>query len=137
VIPATAHAVFNIRFNDCWTGAGLRRWLDERLAAIGGDYTLEAKISGESFLVGEGTLSHALAAAIQDVTGRTPEFSTTGGTSDARFIQACCPLAEFGLVGRTMHQADERVDLADLAALTEIYRRFLDRYFGPAPDASG
>ena len=74
-------------------------------------------------------LSDCLAEAIRRVTGRTPELSTTGGTSDARFIRAHCPVAEFGLVGLTMHKVDERVDLADLAALTEIYRTFLDLFF--------
>jgi succinyl-diaminopimelate desuccinylase len=121
--------VFNIRFNDCWTGDGLRRWLGARLDEIGGDYTLEVTVSGESFLASTGTVGDTLAAAIRKVTARTPEFGTAGGTSDARFIQACCPLAEFGLVGVTMHQADERVDLADLAGLTDIYHRFLEMYF--------
>jgi succinyl-diaminopimelate desuccinylase len=129
VIPGEARAVFNIRFNDRWTGETLRRWLGTRLDEIGGDYTLEVRASGEAFLVPPGTISDTLAAAIRQVTGRTPEFSTTGGTSDARFIQACCPLAEFGLVGQTMHKADERVSLADLAGLTEIYRNFLDLFF--------
>jgi succinyl-diaminopimelate desuccinylase len=129
VIPGEACAVFNIRFNDRWTGASLQRWLGARLDAIGGDYRLEVTMSGESFLVPPGAVGDTLAAAIRKVTGRSPEFSTTGGTSDARFIQACCPLAEFGLVGVTMHQADERVDLADLARLTEIYHSFLDMYF--------
>jgi succinyl-diaminopimelate desuccinylase len=129
VIPGEARAVFNIRFNDRWTGESLKQWLVTRLDDIGGDYTLAATVSGESFLMPPGRVSDTLAAAIQQVTGRTPEFSTTGGTSDARFIRACCPLVEFGLVGQTMHQADERVDLADLALLTEIYRNFLDLFF--------
>ena len=129
VIPATAHAVFNIRFNDRWTSGALKDWLIQRLDAIGGDYTLDIKVSGESFLVPSSALSDCLSEAIRRVTGRTPEYSTTGGTSDARFIQAYCPVAEFGLVGRTMHKADERVPLADLAALTEIYRTFLGLYF--------
>jgi succinyl-diaminopimelate desuccinylase len=129
VIPAEARAVFNIRFSDRWTGESLKRWLAERLDAAGGVYALEATISGESFLVAPGAVSEALAEAIRRVTGRTPELSTTGGTSDARFIQAYCPVAEFGLVGQTMHKADERVDLADLTALTEIYRTFLDLFF--------
>jgi succinyl-diaminopimelate desuccinylase len=129
VIPGEARAVFNIRFNDCWTGDGLQRWLGARLDEIGGDYTLEATVSGEAFLVSPAAVGDTLAAAIRKVTGRTPEFSTAGGTSDARFIQACCPLAEFGLVGVTMHQVDERVELADLAGLTDIYRSFLDLYF--------
>jgi succinyl-diaminopimelate desuccinylase len=129
VIPGEARAVFNIRFNDCWTGDSLRRWLRARLDEVGGDYSLDVTVSGAAFLVSSGAVGDTLAAAIRKVTGRTPEFSTTGGTSDARFIQAYCPLAEFGLVGATMHQADERVDLADLARLTEIYHSFLDMYF--------
>ena len=131
VIPAEARAVFNIRFNDCWTGESLQHWLTERLDAAGGGgrYTLDVSISGESFLVPPGIVSAPLDEAIRRVTGRTPEFSTTGGTSDARFIHTYCPVAEFGLVGQTMHKVDERVDLADLAALTEIYRTFLDLFF--------
>ncbi|MGH7030154.1 MAG: succinyl-diaminopimelate desuccinylase, partial [Stellaceae bacterium] len=129
VIPAEARAVFNIRFSDCWTGESLKRWLAERLDAVGGRYALEVMVSGEAFLVAPGGVSRALSEAIRRVTGRTAELSTTGGTSDARFIQAYCPVAEFGLVGQTMHKADERVDLADLAALTEVYRIFLDLFF--------
>ena len=130
VIPARARAVFNIRFSDCWTGESLKHWLADRLDAVGGRYALEVTVSGESFLAPPGMVSAPLAEAIRRVTGRTPEFSTTGGTSDARFIHTYCPVAEFGLVGQTMHKADERVDLADLAALTEIYRTFLDLFFG-------
>jgi len=130
VIPAGARAVFNIRFSDRWTGETLKQWLVERLDAVGGHYALDVTVSGESFLVAPGIVSEPLAEAIRRVTGRTPELSTTGGTSDARFIHAYCPVAEFGLVGQTMHKADERVDLADLAALTEIYRTFLDLFFG-------
>jgi len=129
VIPAAARAVLNIRFNDCWTSDKLRRWLTEKLDAVGGRYTLDISVSGESFLVAPGPLSDRLADAIRHVTGRTPELSTTGGTSDARFIQAYCPVVEFGLVGQTMHKVDERVDLADLAALTEIYYAFLSLFF--------
>src|SRR5205823_9135356 len=129
VIPANARATFNIRFNDCWTSRTVQHWLAERLDGVGGHYTLEVPVSGESFLVPPGAVGHRLAEAIRRVTGRTPEFSTTGGTSDARFIQAYCPVAEFGLVGLTMHKVDERVELSDLAALTEIYRTFLDLFF--------
>jgi len=129
VIPATAHAVFNIRFNDRWTSGALKDWLIQRLDAIGGDYTLDIKVSGESFLVPSSALSDCLSEAIRRVTGRTPEYSTTGGTSDARFIQAYCPVAEFGLVGQTMHKVDERVELCDIAGLTQIYRTFLGLYF--------
>jgi succinyl-diaminopimelate desuccinylase len=129
VIPATAGAVFNIRFNDRWTSQKLEHWLRERLDTVGGRYALDLSVSGESFLVGPGPLTERLTEAIRRVTGRTPELSTTGGTSDARFIQAYCPVAEFGLVGQTMHKMDERVELSDLADLGEIYHAFLDLFF--------
>src|SRR5438132_738691 len=125
VIPASAQAVFNIRFNDHWTSEKLKRWIIERLDGVGGHYSLDIRVSGESFLIPPGAIGDRLAEAIRRVTGRTPEFSTTGGASDARFIQAYCPVAEFGLVGLTMHKIDERVDLGDLAQLTEIYHTFL------------
>jgi succinyl-diaminopimelate desuccinylase len=131
VIPASAQAVFNIRYNDRWTGEALKAWLAERLNAVGGRYTLDVAVSGEAFLVAPGAIGERLAEAVRRVTGKTPEFSTTGGTSDARFIRACCPVAEFGLVGQRAHQVDERVALADLAALTEIYQTFLGLYFDP------
>jgi succinyl-diaminopimelate desuccinylase len=129
VIPASARAVFNIRFNDRWTGETMQRWLAERLDRVGGRYELDVSVSGESFLVPPGAIGERLAEAVRRVTGRTPDFSTTGGTSDARFIRSCCPVAEFGLVGQTAHQVDERVSLADLAALTEIYDTFLGLFF--------
>jgi succinyl-diaminopimelate desuccinylase len=129
VIPANAQAVFNIRFNDYWTSAKLKRWVTERLDGVGGHYSLDIRVSGESFLIPPSVIGDRLAAAIGRVTGRTPEFSTTGGTSDARFIQAYCPVAEFGLVGLTMHQIDERVALTDLVALTDIYHAFLGLFF--------
>src|SRR5690242_10212463 len=129
VIPATARAVFNIRYNDCWTSEKIERWLRQRFDEVGGHYTLDISVSGESCLGMPGMLSDRLAEAIQRVTGRTPELSTAGGTSDARFIQAHCPVAEFGLVGLTMHKVDERVELSDLAALTAIYRTFLSLFF--------
>ncbi len=132
VIPGIARAAFNIRFNDRWTSDALKAWVAERLDAVGTPYRLAWEVSGESFLVPPGRISECLADAIREVTGRTPELSTTGGTSDARFIHAYCPVAEFGLVGQTMHKVDERADLADIAALTAIYGRFLDRFFGPA-----
>jgi succinyl-diaminopimelate desuccinylase len=129
VIPATARAVFNIRFNDCWTSRKLERWVRSRLDEVGGDFALDFSVSGESFFTAPGRLSDRLAEAIRRVTGRTPQLSTTGGTSDARFIQAHCPVAEFGLVGLTMHKVDERVGLSDIAALTAIYHTFLDLFF--------
>jgi succinyl-diaminopimelate desuccinylase len=97
---------------------------------VGGAYQLDVEISGESFLTPPGRLSDMLVGAIRKVTGRTPELSTTGGTSDARFIRTACPVAEFGLVGQSMHKADERAALADLDALTEIYLAVLQDYFG-------
>ena len=133
VIPATARAAFNIRFNDCWTSSKLERWLRQRLDEAGGRYTLDISVSGEAFVVAPGRLSDCLAEAIRRITGRTPELSTTGGTSDARFIRAYCPVAEFGLVGLTMHKVDERVELSDLAALTAIYHTFLDLFFDRPP----
>jgi succinyl-diaminopimelate desuccinylase len=132
VIPGSARATFNIRFNDLWTSDKLKAWVAERLAAAGGEYRLAWEVSGESFLVPPGRVSDCLTAAIGAVTGRTPELSTTGGTSDARFIQAYCPVAEFGLVGQTMHKADERVEIADIGQLTAIYEAFLDRFFETA-----
>jgi len=129
VIPATARASFNIRFNDGWTGARLDQWLRETLDRIGGRYALETRISGESFLTPPGAIAALIADAAEQVTGRRPEFSTTGGTSDARFINRVCPVAEFGLVGLTMHKADEAVPVADLEALTRIYQGVLERFF--------
>ena len=132
VIPGVAKATFNIRFNDVWSSARLKDWVKQTLDAVDPNYTLAWEVSGESFLVPPGRVSDCLSAAIHAVTGRTAELSTTGGTSDARFIQAYCPVAEFGLVGATMHKVDERVDLADITGLTAIYRSFLDRFFGNA-----
>jgi succinyl-diaminopimelate desuccinylase len=130
VIPGTARATFNIRFNDLWTSAKLKQWVADRLSRADSPYDLKWEISGESFLVPPGVVSDCLTAAIGKVTGRTPELSTTGGTSDARFIHALCPVAEFGLVGQTMHKVDERVPVADIEQLAEIYVTFLDRFFG-------
>lgn len=129
VIPGKARAVFNIRFNDQWTSAKLKEWLTQKLDAVGGRYELEIQVSGESFLTPPGEVSDILTRAIGQVTGLTPDLSTTGGTSDARFIHRFCPVAEFGLVGLTMHKVDERAPVADLVALTAIYRAALELYF--------
>ena len=131
VVPGLARATFNIRFNDRWTSATLKSWVADKLATVGGKVKLAWEISGESFLVPPGPVSECLSAAIGAVTGRVPELSTTGGTSDARFIHTHCPVAEFGLVGLTMHKADERVEIADIARLTAIYEAFLERFFAP------
>jgi succinyl-diaminopimelate desuccinylase len=132
VIPGKAQAVFNIRFNDQWTSQKLEAWLREKLDTADGRYELAIQVSGESFLTPPGEVSDMLERAIAKVTGLKPELSTTGGTSDARFIHKYCPVAEFGLVGLTMHKVDERAPVADLAALTEIYRTALELYFAKA-----
>jgi succinyl-diaminopimelate desuccinylase len=129
VIPGQAKATFNIRFNDLWTSDKLKAWVTKRLQEVGGKYALVWEVSGESFLVPPGLVSSLLTEAIGAVTGRTPELSTTGGTSDARFIHAYCPVAEFGLVGQTMHKADERVEIADIGQLAAIYETVLERFF--------
>ncbi|HMA50446.1 MAG TPA: succinyl-diaminopimelate desuccinylase [Magnetospirillaceae bacterium] len=130
VIPAQGCAKMNVRFNDLHRGADIEAWLRRKCDSVGGAYELEVEISGESFLTPPGQLSDMLVRAIKSVTGRTPDLSTTGGTSDARFIKNACPVAEFGLVGQSMHKADERVAVADLDALTEIYLAVLQDYFG-------
>jgi succinyl-diaminopimelate desuccinylase len=131
VIPAAARATFNIRFNDCHTPATLETRLREQLRQVDDRHHLAISSSGDAFVASPGPLRELLAAAIRSETGRTPQVSTTGGTSDARFIKDVCPVVEFGLVGQTMHQIDERVAVADLEALTRIYRTFLARYPGP------
>ena len=129
VIPAKAEAAFNIRFNDGHSSDSLTAWLHEQFAAVGGDYALDIHVTGEAFLTPPGDLSTLIAHAVEAATGRTPELSTTGGTSDARFIKDHCAVAEFGLIGRTMHKTDEHIELAELDALTEIYEMVLRRYF--------
>jgi len=129
VIPGEARATFNIRFNDRWSSASLKDWLKATLDAAGGRYTITYHVSGESFLTPPGALSELIAGAAERVTGRRPALSTTGGTSDARFIHHYCPVAEFGLVGLTMHKVDEQVPLADMNQLTDIYHTVLDVYF--------
>jgi succinyl-diaminopimelate desuccinylase len=129
VIPAKATAVLNIRFNDRWTSAALKKWMVDRLETVGGKFDLDVHVSGESFLTPPGAVSDVLARAVEQVTGRKPALSTTGGTSDARFIWKHCPVAELGLVGLTMHKVDERVPTADIHALSEIYKATLDLYF--------
>jgi succinyl-diaminopimelate desuccinylase len=133
VIPAQARAKFNIRFNDLHTQATLRELVEQRLAKVAGN-RIRARIVWERsnsnvFVTKPGAFTDLAVAAIEEVTGRKPELSTSGGTSDARFIASYCPVIEFGLVGQTMHQIDERTPVADLEKLTKIYRGILDRYF--------
>ena len=134
VIPAQARAKFNIRFNDHHTQATLRELVEARLAKAAGN-RIKARIVWEPsnsnvFVTKPGPFTDLAVAAIEEVTGRKPELSTSGGTSDARFIASYCPVIEFGLVGQTMHQIDERAAVSDLEKLTKIYRSVLDRYFG-------
>ena len=134
VIPAQARAKFNIRYNDLHTQATLRELVEARLAKATGN-RIKAHIVWEPsnsnvFVTKPGAFTDLAVAAIEDVTGRKPELSTSGGTSDARFISQYCPVIEFGLVGQTMHQIDERTPVSDLEKLTKIYRGILDRYFG-------
>ncbi len=130
VIPAQAKAGFNIRFNDLHSGASLEKWIRHTLDVLGGDYELTIEVSGESFLTQPGALSKAVADCAQAVTGLRPEESTTGGTSDARFIKNHCPVLEFGLVSQTMHKVDENVLVADLESLAQIYQGVLERLVG-------
>lgn len=133
VIPAKGHATVNIRFNDLHTGASLTDWLSSQAAAVQADTGVEIscrfQISGESFLTPPGDFSDMVAKAVQAETGRKPELSTSGGTSDARFVKNHCPVVEFGLVGKTMHQVDERVEVAQIGQLKAIYTRILRDYF--------
>ena len=133
VIPARAKARFNIRFNDMHSSKTLETWIRKTLDRIGGRYALTIEVSGESFLTPQGRLSDIVVAAIDEVTGRRPALSTTGGTSDARFITAHAPVIDFGLVGRTMHKIDERAPVADIIALSRIYEAMLTRFFAPTP----
>src|SRR5438270_10348718 len=133
VIPGHARAKFNIRFNDHHTQETLRALVEARLEKAA-DNRLKARIVWEPsnsnvFVTKPGAFTDLAVAAIEEVTGRRPELSTSGGTSDARFIASYCPVIEFGLVGQTMHQIDERTPVSDLENLTKIYRGILDRYF--------
>jgi len=133
MIPETARARFNVRFNTEHSGASLTAWLesilDEARKGFGGTIDAQIRISGESFLTPPGKLTDILQDAAEKLLGRRPELSTSGGTSDARFITNYAPVAEFGLVGATMHQVNERVDVADIVTLTAIYKDVLLRYF--------
>jgi succinyl-diaminopimelate desuccinylase len=133
VIPAQARAKFNIRFNDRHTQESLRALIEARMTAAAGN-RIRARIAWEPsnsdvFVIKPGPFTDLVVAAIEEVAGRTPDLNTGGGTSDARFITHYCPVIEFGLVGQTMHQIDERASVSDLERLTKIYRGVLDRYF--------
>ena len=133
VIPARASARLNIRFNPNWKGAELSAWLEEERAwaeaSFAGTVALEIRMSGEAFYTEPSAFVDLVAAAAEAATGRKAELSTSGGTSDARFIRALCPVLELGLVGTTMHMVDERTPVAELQALTRVYEGVLRRYF--------
>lgn len=133
VIPGQARARFNIRFNDRHNRQSLRALIEERVAKAAGN-RIRTRIvwepsNADVFLTEPGPFTDLVATAVEEVTGRRPDFNTGGGTSDARFIKDYCPVIEFGLVGQTMHRIDERTPIADLERLTRIYRGVLDRYF--------
>ena len=133
VIPANANAKLNIRYNDAWTRPKIEAWVRETAAEaaaeFGARFDLTFSGTGDVFLTKPGPLVSTLKDAIKSVTGRTPELTTGGGTSDARFIKDYCPVVEFGLVNATIHQVDEHTSVADLEALTDIYGRFIGNYF--------
>jgi succinyl-diaminopimelate desuccinylase len=133
VVPEKARAVLNIRFNDLHSGQSLERMIRDKAAAIsadsGVDFTISSDISGESFLTKPGPFVDLVADVVRAETGLDPVLSTSGGTSDARFVKDHCPVLEFGLVGHFMHQVDERVPAEQVRQLSRIYRRILERYF--------
>ena len=130
VIPGEAEARFNIRFNDMHSSETLSTWIRETLEAVaeGTPYKLAIRVSGESFVFPPGELSGLITDACEKVVGQRPELSTTGGTSDARFIKDFCPVAEFGLISQTMHKVDERTLVDDINKLSEIYEPLLRGY---------
>lgn len=133
VTPAQTTATLNIRFNDVHTSGGLTGWIleeaDKIMADFGVQVDLRVKVSGESFVTPPGELSDLVGKAVEAETGRKPDLSTSGGTSDARFVKSHCPVVEFGLVGKTMHQVDERVAVEQIGQLKAIYKRVLTDYF--------
>ena len=133
VIPEKSTAKVNIRFNDHHTGESIRSWLEKTSKVIsketGTEITVDTHITGESFVTAPGYLSDIVCESIQQELGVNPVLSTTGGTSDARFIKNVCPVVEFGLVGKTMHAIDERVEISQIRDLKKVYIRILENYF--------
>jgi len=133
LIPGEARARFNIRFNDCHDYTSLKALIEQRAKKAAGDkvkWTIDWEPSNaDVFYTEPSPFTDVVVGAVAEVTGKTPKLSTSGGTSDARFIKDYCPVVEFGLVGTTMHAVDERVPVADLTALTAVYRTILDKYF--------
>ncbi|MDB4558643.1 succinyl-diaminopimelate desuccinylase [Amylibacter sp.] len=133
VIPAQCRSTVNIRFNDTWSSEALIKWLTREMQGVAAlfdiEFDMKTQVSGESFFTPPGELSALIAKSVKAETGVEPEMSTTGGTSDARFVKDHCPVVEFGLVGKTMHQVDERVEVAQIHQLKSIYTRILTDYF--------
>ena len=129
VIPAEGKLAFNIRFNDAWSSDTLKAKIIEILDGVGGEYEIEFEGNAESFITKPGTWSEIVRDAVEDVTGRTPEYTTNGGTSDARFVVQHCPVIECGAINESIHQVDENARVSDLEDLTRIYERILVRYF--------
>lgn len=133
VIPETCHATVNIRFNDEHSGQSLTNWLKSHVDVVANNtkthIRMNVKVSGESFITPPGELSDLISKSVEAELGVKPELSTTGGTSDARFIKDVCPVTEFGLVGKTMHAVDERVEIEHIHQLKRIYSRILQQYF--------
>jgi succinyl-diaminopimelate desuccinylase len=129
VIPAKVDVKMNSRFNTLQSPESLERWLRERLDRVGGKYDLRIEANGDAFLTPPGALSELVQSVVHQVLGRKPELTTTGGTSDARFIKDYCPVVEFGLVGQTMHKVDENTPIAEIVKLADIYKAILDGYF--------
>jgi succinyl-diaminopimelate desuccinylase len=129
VIPGEAHALFNIRFNEIWSSATLEAKIREILDTVHKTYTLETSCGAESFFTPPGPWSETVKQAVKEVTGLTPAYTTNGGTSDARFFRAFCPVVEFGGVNKTVHQIDESANVKDLEQLAEVFTRVLEIYF--------
>jgi succinyl-diaminopimelate desuccinylase len=130
VIPGSATALLNIRFNNLHKGADLVKMVEEIAEREAPGATVKARISGEAFLTPPGPLYDVIVAAIEDETGRTPELSTSGGTSDGRFLIQLCPVVDFGLPNATMHKVGECAAVEDIRSLSRIYRRVLEKVFG-------
>jgi succinyl-diaminopimelate desuccinylase len=133
IIPGRGRAVLNIRFNPNHTGAALADWIRSEAQSAAesfrGKVSVDAQISGEAFLTEPGPFTEVVSAAVADIAGKPPELSTSGGTSDARFIRSMCPVVELGLVGKTMHQVDEGAPVEEIRRLQAVYERLIARYF--------
>jgi succinyl-diaminopimelate desuccinylase len=129
VIPASGTATFNLRYSDRWKGPDLEAQIRKILDGVSPDYELTVRIGAESFLTQPGEWTNMAVQAVEKLTGNKPALTTTGGTSDARFMARYCPVVEFGLVNKTIHQVDEQVDTADILTLTAIYKEILMQYF--------